>query len=131
MPWAASECIMPTWMAPKLPPPANTRAVLAGPAWSDRDKVSFAPGTGALAKDHAAFAGVYSSGRPGCAINIGCGVGHSATRESVTRNLLIVVPAKAGPITTEVCRYTGLWPQLWQTCLAVAMGPGSRPGRRG
>src|SRR3954471_11882261 len=30
---------MPTWMAPKLPPPAKTKAVLAGPAWSDADKV--------------------------------------------------------------------------------------------
>src|ERR1044072_3479846 len=27
MPCEASECSMPTWMAPKLPPPANTNAV--------------------------------------------------------------------------------------------------------
>src|ERR1700722_19846787 len=42
IPCAASECIMPTWMAPKLPPPANTKAVLAalgaGATESDTDK---------------------------------------------------------------------------------------------
>src|ERR1043165_6197211 len=27
MPCVASECSMPTWTAPKLPPPANTKAV--------------------------------------------------------------------------------------------------------
>ena len=26
----ASDCSMPTWIAPKLPPPANTKAVLVG-----------------------------------------------------------------------------------------------------
>src|SRR6185312_7082653 len=31
MPWAASECSMPTCMAPKLPPPASTNAVFASP----------------------------------------------------------------------------------------------------
>ena len=37
MPWAASECSMPTWMAPKLPPPANTKAVFDGPISSRTD----------------------------------------------------------------------------------------------
>src|SRR5690242_19876776 len=30
MPCAASACSMPTWMAPKLPPPAKTKAVFMG-----------------------------------------------------------------------------------------------------
>src|SRR4029453_13744198 len=40
MPWAASDCSMPTWIAPKLPPPANTKAVLAGLLSPDADKAS-------------------------------------------------------------------------------------------
>src|SRR5437867_10985132 len=59
-------------MAPKLPPPANTKAVFAGPAWSDTDKVLFAPAVDALTKSHATFGCIYSSGKRGCAINIGC-----------------------------------------------------------
>src|SRR6266567_7766698 len=59
-------------MAPKLPPPANTKAVFAGPAWSDTDKVLFAPAVDALTKNHATFRCVYSSGKPGWVINIGC-----------------------------------------------------------
>src|ERR1700722_3943917 len=66
IPCAASECIMPTWMAPKLPPPANTKAVLAalvaGATESDTDKAPAAPSLGALAESHAAFGEVYSSG---------------------------------------------------------------------
>src|ERR1700709_2465613 len=41
--WSAGEGVMPTWMAPKLPPPANTKAVFFGPAWSDTDKAPVAP----------------------------------------------------------------------------------------
>src|SRR5712671_6250399 len=41
-------------MAPKLPPPANTKAVFAG-AWFDMDKVLFAPAVDALTKSHATF----------------------------------------------------------------------------
>src|SRR6266567_5443992 len=48
-------------MAPKLPPPANTKAV--GPAWLVSDKASVAPAIDALAKDHAPFGRVYSSRR--------------------------------------------------------------------
>jgi hypothetical protein len=62
-------------MAPKLPPPANTKAVFAGTAWFDTDKVLFAPAIGALANSHATFGCGYSSGQAGCAINIGCGDG--------------------------------------------------------
>src|SRR6266436_9634368 len=60
-------------MAPKLPPPANTKAVFAGTAWFDTDKVLFAPAIGTLANSHATFGCGYSSGQAGCAINIGCG----------------------------------------------------------
>src|SRR5580704_13016110 len=66
-------------MAPKLPPPASTRAVLAGPAWSERDKVAFAPALAPLAMGHAAFGEVYSSRCAGSTINIGCGIRHSGT----------------------------------------------------
>src|SRR5437764_14768882 len=59
-------------MAPKLPPPANTKAVFAGPAWSDTDKVLFAPAVDALTKSYATFGCVYSNGKRGCAIKIGC-----------------------------------------------------------
>src|SRR5262245_16912823 len=40
MPCAASDCSMPTWIAPKLPPPANTKAVLVALAVSDADTAS-------------------------------------------------------------------------------------------
>src|ERR1700731_1223984 len=118
-------------MAPKLPPPANTKAVLAGPAWLGRAKDSFAPGTGVGRRPRGVRRG-YSRRKPGCAINIGCGMpSFRGARERSPRNLLIVVPAKAGTeITIDVCWYVGPWPQLWQTCPAVAMGPGSRPGRQ-
>src|SRR6202035_2086852 len=83
-------------MAPKLPPPANTKAVLAGPAWLGRDKVSFAPGTGVGRRPRGVRRG-YSRRKPGCAINIGCGMpSFRGARERSPRNLLIVVPAKAG-----------------------------------
>jgi hypothetical protein len=59
-------------MAPKLPPPANTKAVFAGTAWFDTDKVLFAPGIVALANRHATFGCGYSSGRADRIINIGC-----------------------------------------------------------
>ena len=59
-------------MAPKLPPPANTKAVFAGPAWLDTDKVLFAPAVDALTKSYATFGCVYSNGKRGCAIKIGC-----------------------------------------------------------
>jgi hypothetical protein len=49
-------------MAPKLPPPANTKAVFAGTAWFDTDKVLFAPAIVALANRHATFGCGYSSG---------------------------------------------------------------------
>src|SRR5260370_17818533 len=59
-------------MAQKLPPPANTKAVFAGTAWFDTDKVLFAPAIVALANRHATFGCGYSSGRADCIINIGC-----------------------------------------------------------
>src|ERR1700692_4970340 len=46
-------------MAPKLPPPAKTKAVFAGPAWLDRDKAAGAPGL--EAKGHATFGGVIAA----------------------------------------------------------------------
>src|SRR5436190_8497289 len=76
-------------MAPKLPPPANTKAVFAG-AWFDIDKVLFAPAVDALTKSHAAFGWVYSSRRAGYTINNGC------CDTIVIRPLPNVVPAKAG-----------------------------------
>jgi hypothetical protein len=48
-------------MAPKLPPPASTKAVLAGAAWLDTDKASGAPAIDALVKSYATFGRVYSS----------------------------------------------------------------------
>jgi hypothetical protein len=50
-------------MAPKLPPPANTKAVFVGPAWFATDKALVAPALDALAKDHATFGAIYSSRR--------------------------------------------------------------------
>src|SRR5260370_39810014 len=87
-------------MAPKLPPPANTKAVFAGAAWFDMDKVLFAPAIGALANSHATFGCVYSSGKWGCTINIGCGgiivIPGRASRSSQCR------PRERGPRTTTV-----------------------------
>src|ERR1700722_2061521 len=48
-------------MAPKLPPPARTKAVVLGPAWLDGDKASVAPVIGALVKKPAPFGHIYSS----------------------------------------------------------------------
>src|ERR1700730_10928823 len=56
-------------MAPKLPPPANTKAVLVGPAWFATDKASVAPVLDAWAKDHATLGGIYSSRRARRAID--------------------------------------------------------------
>src|SRR6267142_878213 len=56
-------------MAPKLPPPANTKAVFVGPAWFATDKASVAPALDALAKDHATLGGIYSSRRARRAID--------------------------------------------------------------
>src|SRR5882672_7717279 len=56
-------------MAPKLPPPANTKAVFVGPAWFATDKASVAPALDALVKDHATFGGIYSSRRSRRAID--------------------------------------------------------------
>jgi hypothetical protein len=56
-------------MAPKLPPPANTKAVFVGPAWFATDKASVAPALDALAKDHATFGEIYSSRRARRAID--------------------------------------------------------------
>src|SRR6266480_2359058 len=50
-------------MAPKLPPPANTKAVFAAPARLVTDKASVDPAFNALARSRATFGGVYSSGR--------------------------------------------------------------------
>ena len=78
-------------MAPKLPPPANTKAVFA--AWFDTDKVLFAPAIGALAHSHATFGCGYSSGRAGCIINIGCDATSSFrdVPKDQTRNLEIMM----------------------------------------
>src|SRR6516225_10450723 len=46
-PCLASECIMPTWIAPKLPPPASTRAVVARPECSGIAKAVTSPRSGA------------------------------------------------------------------------------------
>ena len=73
IPFAASECIMPTWMAPKLPPPAKTKAVLRGPAGLDPDKVCSAPGIDAVAGSHAISGRAYSSRETDCIIKSGCG----------------------------------------------------------
>jgi hypothetical protein len=48
-------------MAPKLPPPANTKAVFAGLLWLDTDKASLAPGIAAPAKSRAAFDSVIAA----------------------------------------------------------------------
>jgi hypothetical protein len=59
-------------MAPKLPPPAKTKAVFTGAAWLDTDKAPGAPGSDASMKSRAAFGGVYNRRQPGRIINIGC-----------------------------------------------------------
>src|SRR6202043_3865037 len=62
-------------MAPKLPPPAKTKAVFAGPAWLDRDKAPGAPRSrGERPRDARRR---YSSRKRGDAINIGCDNRHS------------------------------------------------------
>jgi hypothetical protein len=80
-------------MAPKLPPPANTKAVFAGTPWFDTDKVLFAPAIVALANRHATFGCGYSSGRAGCIINIGCDATSSFRDgpKDQTRNLEIIM----------------------------------------
>src|SRR5258705_7886029 len=81
-------------MAPKLPPPANTKAVFAA-EWSDTDKETVAPATrvggtrGVLAEF---IAGDWR------------GVPQPPSSSPRTR----------GPITTDVCCYAGLRPQLSQ-----------------
>src|SRR5712672_3349533 len=85
-------------MAPKLPPPANTKAVFAGTAWFDTDKVLFAPAIVALANRHATFGCGYSSGRAGCTINIGCcgrGVRRAADAARREKLIPIVIPGCA------------------------------------
>jgi hypothetical protein len=59
-------------MAPKLPPPAKTKAVFGCTTWLDTDKASFAPGTDVSTKSRAAFDGIYSRWQPDRTINIGC-----------------------------------------------------------
>src|SRR5437773_2098656 len=111
-------------MAPKLPPPANTKAVFAGPAWSDTDKVLLAPAVDALTKSHATFGWVYSSGERGCAINIGCGVATVIPRRAPS--ISTSSPRKRGPITTNVyCCGRAAAPAV-ATHALVVVGPGSR-----
>src|ERR1700729_406624 len=59
-------------MAPKLPPPANTKAVFAGFAWLDTDKPRSLPGVDARTISHATFGRIYSSRRTHDAINNVC-----------------------------------------------------------
>src|SRR5438876_5293527 len=109
-------------MAPKLPPPANTKAVFAGLAWSDTDKVLLAPAVDALTKSHATFGWVYSSGKRGCAINIGCGVATVIPRRAPS--ISTSSPRKRGPITTNVyCCGRAAAPAVANTCIG---GCGSR-----
>src|ERR1700739_4016791 len=74
-------------MAPKLPPPAKTKAVFAGPAWLDRDKAPGAPRSrGERPRD---VRRRYSTRKRGDAINIGCDNRHSGmvrrTRPRISR----------------------------------------------
>src|SRR6202035_1749005 len=62
-------------MAPKLPPPAKTKAAFAGPAWLDRDKAPGAPRSRGERRRDARRC--YSSRKRGDAINIGCDNRHS------------------------------------------------------
>src|SRR6266404_4659854 len=97
-------------MAPKLPPPANTKAVFAGLAWFNTDKETLAPATrvggarGVLAGFVAGDRGVYHSL-------------HRRPRERV---------ANAGTHNHRCV----LLPRVAATAIAkhkaVAMGPGSR-----
>src|ERR1700736_168076 len=50
-------------MAPKLPPPAKTKAVFVGPAWLDTDKASVVPAIDALTKSPRVVRLRYSSRR--------------------------------------------------------------------
>ena len=59
-------------MAPKLPPPANTKAVFAGLAWLGTDKPRSLPGIDARTIGHATFGRIYSSQRAHVAINNVC-----------------------------------------------------------
>src|SRR6476646_2647689 len=111
---------MPTWMAPKLPPPANTKAVLAGAAWSDIDKVLLAPAVDALTKNHARFGCDYSSRRAGYTINNGC------CGTIVIRRLPNVVPAKAGTHNHQCALLRRAAAPAVATDASVVMGRGSR-----
>src|SRR5690242_8221368 len=62
MPCLASEWIMPTWIAPKLPPPASTKAVFGRSGCKVGGKTSISPGIGASVR---AVGRAYSSGGVG------------------------------------------------------------------
>src|SRR6266576_6345985 len=101
-------------MAPKLPPPANTKAVFAGLAWFNTDKETLAPATrvggarGVLAEFVAGDRRVY----------------HSLHRR----------PRERGANAATHNHRCVLLPRVAAAAIAkhkaVAMGPGSRPGRQ-
>src|SRR6185437_8884865 len=73
-------------MAPKLPPPANTKAVFAGLTWLGTDKPRSLPGIDARTISHATFGRIYSSPRAHVAINNVCCVGGDRNRGISARN---------------------------------------------
>src|SRR5262245_46923347 len=96
---------MPTWIAPKLPPPANTKAVLVALPASDADTASSL----AASRVRAGVVGIYSSGG-----------GRQASGQTFD-----VVPAKAGSHThrRKLSRRT-----VAPACLTIIDGDyGSRP----
>src|SRR5262245_39490266 len=113
MPWAASDCSMPTWIAPKLPPPARTNAVLTGLAASDADTASSPP----RHAKRAALGGIIAVGEEG-----GLGATH-----------LMSYLREQGPIATGARCAPGCGPQRARQLNPVVVGPGSRfawPGRQ-
>src|SRR3569832_1473252 len=82
MPRAASACIMPTWMAPKLPPPASTKAVLGGPACRGGDKDVLAPRTPRHGAARANLAPAYSRETESVGIKNGCVASPRGRREA-------------------------------------------------
>src|SRR5882724_6915196 len=93
-------------MAPKLPPPANTKAVFAGLAWFNTDKETLAPAT-RVGGARGVLAGFVAGDR---------GVYHSLHRR----------PRERGDPQPPMCVVTPSWATAIAKHKAVAMGPGSR-----
>src|ERR1700722_4516808 len=72
-------------MAPKLPPPANTKAVFAGLAWLGTDKPRSLPDINGQRITHATFARIYSSPTTHGVIKNVCCVGRLSVPDAAAK----------------------------------------------